>query len=83
MRTLGLRGGSGFPIREKFFQTNVSQRMFDELLEHAKGHGANMAADQGRFHNMLGMANAGDKDLGGIVVVFIDRQNLSNKLHAV
>ena len=83
MGNLRLGGGSSFPIREKFFQPVVRQGMFDEPLEHPEGHGANMSADEGGFDDMLGMADAGDQDLSGKVVIFIDRQDLPNKLHAV
>ena len=50
--------------------------MFNELLEHSEWHGANMSARESRFDDMLGMPHAGDEDLGGKAVVFIDRQDL-------
>ncbi len=57
--------------------------MFDELLEYGIGHRANMSAGESRFDHMLGMANAGDENLCGEIIVFVDRQDLSNKLHAI
>lgn len=57
--------------------------MFDELLKYAKGHRANMPAGQSRFDDMLGVANAGDENLCGEIIVFIDRQDLSNEFHAI
>ena len=57
--------------------------MFDELLEYSVGHRANMSADESRFDHMLRVANAGHENLRGKIVVFIDREDLSNKLHTI
>jgi hypothetical protein len=57
--------------------------MYDELLEYSVGHRANMSADESGFDHMLRVANAGDENLCGKIIVFIDRQDLSNKLHAI
>lgn len=57
--------------------------MFNELLKYAEGHCANMPAGESRLDDMLGMANAGDENLCGEIIVFEDRQDLSNELHAI
>ena len=46
--------------------------MLYELLEYCKGNGANMPSRQGRFDDMLRVPDAGHKDVGFEIVVFIN-----------
>ena len=74
---------SGLPIGQKFLQTAISQRMFDQLLKDGIGHRANMSPGQRGFYDMLRVADAGDQDLRGKRIIFIDRENLPDQFHPI
>src|SRR5678816_2247001 len=65
------------PVREKLFQTEIGQRVFDKLLENRKGHGTDMATGQSRLNHVLRVPNTGHQHQGLVVVGLVDRHNLT------
>jgi len=74
---------SGLPIRQKFLQTDIGQRMFDQLLKDGIGHRANVPPGQRGFHDMLRVADACDQNLRSKGIIFIDRENLPDQFHPI
>lgn len=69
------------PVVEKLFQAHIGQRMFKQRLEYAVRHRADVTASQCRLDHVLWVADACDQDQCLVVIVLVNRQDLTNEFH--
>src|SRR2546428_5625976 len=70
------------PIVQEPFETYVSQRMLDHLLQNIRRHRRNVSPQLSGLHDMDGVANACNKDLSLNVIVAINLQDLLHYTHS-
>ena len=74
--------GDFFPVVEKFLESFVGEWMRDEFVEHGKGYGGDVGADECGFQDVERMPNAGDDNLGGELIIGEDGFNIAHDVHA-
>ena len=57
--------------------------MLEELPQDLLGHGAHVRPHTGGVHHVLGVTDGGDEDLGGEVIVLVDRDDVFDEPHTL
>ena len=74
---------AGMMIFQKLFQSRVSKRVLNELIEDFGGHGADIRPQHRGFSDVFRRTDAGDENFSFEVVIPINCDDLFNHPHAV
>ena len=68
------------PILQELLETDVRERMVEQLIDHGRRTGADIGAHSRGFDDVDGMTAAGDEDFGLEVVVLEDLHDLVDQI---
>ena len=65
------------------FEAAVCEGVFGEVLEDRRGGGDDVCADLGRLQDVDRVADAGDEDFSGKIIIVVDEADVLDQVHAI